>query len=146
MAEKHSTKLKNILLDTAPLKTAFSTPELRIYSGTVPATADAAGGTVIATCKEGGGGLTWATSASGGTLSKSGNAWTDASGTNAGGVASYYRLVNNADDNSSDTGVIYPRIQGTIGVGAGFDMVVGSTTIAANGAFTVNYFTQSILP
>lgn len=142
MAEKHSTCLCNKLLDTGSLKDIFNNAEIRFYSGAVPATADAAAGTVIATVQEGGAALTWAASAASGVLAKSANAWTDAAAT--GGVATYYRLVDAGDDDSSDTGKIYPRIQGTVGTGAA-DMNLSSTTISA-GLFTVNYYQQSIVP
>lgn len=143
MAEKLSTALCNKLLDTAPMKTAFSTPEIRFYSGTVPATADAAiTGTVIAVVKEGAGALTWASAAAGGVLTKSGNVWTDPAAT--GGVATHYRLVSHADTDALDTGPTYPRIQGTVGTGAA-DMNLVSTTIAS-GAFVINYYHQAIVP
>jgi len=145
MAEKMSTGLCNALLDTSSLKAIFSatTAELRIYGGTVPATADAAPATPtpIATVKEGGAALTFAASASAGTIAKSANAWTDSSA--AGGTATFYRLVLSADAN--DASATAKRIQGTIGVG-GADMNVGSTTIAGAAVFTVNTFTQSIVP
>lgn len=142
MAQKLSTGLCNILLDTAPLKTAFSTPELRVFSGAIPTTADAAEtGTLIATVQEGAGALTWAASASAGVLSKSANAWTDPSAT--GGVATHYRICNAADGGGVSTTL--PRIQGTVGTG-GTDLVVGNTTIGAATAFTIDYYTQAIVP
>jgi hypothetical protein len=141
MAERLSTGICNLLLDTAPLKTVFSTPEIRIYSGAIPATADAAEGSIIATVKEGGGALTWAASAAAGVLSKSANAWTDPSA--VGGTATHYRLLNHADGGGISTTL--PRIQGTVGTG-GTDMVVGSTTIGAASVFTVDYYTQALVP
>ena len=145
--EKMSTGLCNALLDTGSLKSIFSgtTAELRIYSGTVPTTADAAPATPtpIATVLEPSAAyLNFASSASAGTIAKGTNAWTDPAP--AGGVATFYRLVLHADAN--DSSATAKRIQGTIGVG-GSDMNVGSTTIAASTpAFTVNTFTQSITP
>jgi hypothetical protein len=144
MAEMMSTALCNKLLDTGSLKGTFNTAEVRIYSGSVPTTADAAAGTVIAVVKEGGTSLTWAASAAAGVLAKSANTWADVTGTNAGGVATYYRLVNAADDDGA-TGSTYPRVQGTVGVG-GADMNVGTTTIALHANFTLNVFTQSFVP
>ena len=41
MAERMSTGLCNQLLDTAPLKDIFDLGFIKIYSGTVPSTADA---------------------------------------------------------------------------------------------------------
>lgn len=142
---KKSTALVNYLLDSfdaRPAAALFATPHLRIYSGTVPATADAAAGTIIATVKVGGGALTFAAAAAG-VLAKSGT-WEDASGTNAGGTASYWRLVTSADTDALDT-TTYPRIQGTCGT-SGTDMVLGSTTIPANTTFALNFFSVSILP
>lgn len=142
MAEKMSTALCNKLLDTDCFKDIFATGEIRIYSGAVPATADAAAGTVIATVKQAGSALTWG-SASSGVIGKSATAWTDPAP--VGGVATYYRLVNAADDNLATSGV-YPRIQGTVGT-AGADMNLSSTTIpATTPAFTINYYTQAFVP
>ena len=143
MAEKMSTGLCNQLLDTNPLKTIFSTMRIRIYSGTAPATADAAlsGNTLLVEVEESGGALTWAASASGGVLSKSANTW---SGTNAAtGTATFYRVVNDADDGTASTTA--PRIQGTIGTG-GADMNLGTTSLVASATFTLNYFTQAFVP
>jgi hypothetical protein len=139
--QQQSTALCNYLLDTGSLKTLFSgtTAELRLYSGSLPATADAAAGTLVARIKEGGAALTFAAAASGGVLSKSANVWSDPAP--AGGVAAYYRLVLAADDDSASA--VFKRVQGTVGLG-GADLNVGNTTIA--GSFTLNVFTQSMIP
>lgn len=144
MAIKLSTKLCNTLLDNAStFGGKFSTPELRIYAGTVPATADAGVGaaTVIAVVKQAAGALTFAASAVGGVLTKSATAWTDPAAT--GGVGTFYRLVSAADDDLI-TAAVYPRVQGTVGTGAA-DMNLVSTTIAA-GLFTLNYFHVAVVP
>lgn len=145
MSEMISTALANKMLDTGSLKATFNNAEIRIYSGSVPASADAAAGTVIATVTEASNAaLTWAAAAAGGVLAKSANTWADTSGTNAGGVATYYRLVAKTDTDALDT-TTYPRIQGTVGVG-GADMNVGTTTIALHANFTLNVFTQTLPP
>lgn len=142
MSEKMSTGLCNKLLDTGSLKGTFNTAQIRIYSGTPPATADAAiTGTLIATVKQAGSSLGWDTSAVAGVLAKGATAWTDPSA--VGGVASHYRLVNAAD--ADDLSTTSPRVQGTVGTG-GADMNVGSTTITASSVFEVNYFTQALIP
>ena len=82
-----------------------------------------------------------ATEAAAGVISKSGNTWSDPSPTS--GVATFYRLVNAADDNSAST--TYPRIQGTVGT-AGADLNLSSTTITGGVAFTINYYTQALVP
>lgn len=146
MAQSMSTKLCNDLLTVGSLKAIFNAAadtELRIYSGTVPTGANEAAGTKIATVLGPSAAyLSFASTASAGVLAKESGTWQDPSA--VGGVASYYRLVQHADTDALDT-TTYQRIQGTIGVG-GSDMNVGTTTITASAAFTVNTFTQSIFP
>jgi len=138
---KFSTGLCKILGDTAPVKTAFSTPELRYYSGSAPATADAAEGSIIATIKEGGAALTFSATAPAGVLSKSASAWTDPS--TVGGTVTHARLCNAADGGGSSTSL--PRVQMTVGTG-GTDIIVGTTTIGASIVYTVDYFTVTVGP
>lgn len=143
MAEKLSTKLCNSILDTGSIKGSFTNMELRIYSGTPPATADAAiTGTLLVTVKNGGSYATFGSAAAGVMGINGTETWSGSS--TPGGVASHYRLVSNADDDGA-TGATYPRVQGTIGVG-GSDMNVGTTTIGVGATFTVNTFTQSMVP
>lgn len=146
--EKMSTALCNKLMATDCFVNIFNAAnetELRIYSGTPPATADAAiTGSVIAVVVGPASAYLGfdGTSVAGGVLPKESATWADASP--AGGTASHYRLVWHTDDDSDDSvNVQYPRVQGTVGVG-GADLNVGSTTIS--GAFTVNTFTQALLP
>lgn len=144
MAEKMSTGLCNKLLDTGSLKATFNTARIRIYSGTPPATADAAlsGNTLLVEIADAGSNLTWDTAASGGVLAKAGAS--TYSGTNAAtGTATFYRLVNNADAGGSST--TDPRIQGTVGTG-GTDMVLGSTALVSGATTTLNYWTQAFVP
>jgi hypothetical protein len=143
MSQKMSTGLCNYLLDTGSLKALFSgtTAQLRLYSGGVPASADAAAGTLIATIKEAGAALTFLAAAAAGVLAKSANVWSDPSCT--GGTATYYRLVLSADDDTLSA--VFKRVQGTVGVG-GADMNVATTVLGAASVFTLNYFTQAIVP
>jgi hypothetical protein len=151
MAEKMSTYLCNYLLSTGGIRQVFNAAnvtELRILTGAVPATADAAQtGTVAALVIGTATNLSFAASSTVGVLAKETAVWADTTGTNAGGVATYYRLVQHGDAGAlNQTGTFTDaRIQGTIGL-TGTDMIVGNTTIAANAAFTVNTFSQSILP
>lgn len=146
MAQKMSTGLCNKLLDTDCFREIFDLGFVKIYSGTVPATADAAlgGATLLCTVSinSTGTGLEFAATASGGVLAKdSGDTW---SGTNAAtGTASFYRLVAVGDDGTSSS--TQARVQGTIGTG-GSDMNVGSTTLTSGQPFTLNYFTQALVP
>jgi UDP-N-acetylglucosamine enolpyruvyl transferase len=141
MALKISTGLRNKMLDNNSLKTTLAGGFLKLYSGTVPADADAAisgGNTLLCTVSVNstGTGLTFATSASNGTIVK--NASEVWSGINAAsGTATFYRHVT-----ASDTGVLSTteaRIQGTIGL-AGTDMVLSNTTLASGATQTVDYY------
>jgi len=149
MAEKMSTGLCNMLMGGVTghgdLKTIVdSNFKLMIYAGTVPATADAAlgGATLLCTVSNGGSAVTMDTAAAAGVLAKNtGETW---SGTNAAtGTATFYRFQKTADDGLSSA--VEPRIQGTIGTG-GADMNVGSTSLVSAATFTVNYFTQALVP
>lgn len=134
---KLSTGLRNALLSGGSLKATLDGGEIRIYSGTVPADADAAigGATLLVTIKNGGSGITFAT-ASGGVMQKAGGeTW---SGTNAAtGTASFYRHVLSADDGSSSTSAV--RIQGTVAV-AGADMNLTSVALSSGATQTLNFY------
>lgn len=141
MAIKSSTGLRNKVLDTGPLRTVLANGFIKIYSGTVPATADEAisgANTLLTTISVGGAGtgLTFATTAASGTIVK--NAAETWQGTNAAsGVATFYRHVTASDTGASSTSEA--RIQGTIGL-AGTDMVLSSTTLAAGAVQTIDYY------
>ena len=151
MAEMMSTYLANYIAGTGSLKAAFSTTmELRIYTGTVPATADAAvtPATVLCVVKTAVGAnnpyLQFAAAVAGLLSQTSTETWI---GTNTGSTAnaSFYRLVVHADADSADT-TTYPRIQGTIGT-SNADMLVGSVSIAGSGGtLPVNVFNQQVQP
>jgi len=144
MAQRQSTGLCNYVLDTGSLKAAFPDMRIRVYSGVVPASADAAIGsaTLLNEVKYSGGDLSFDAAAAGGVLLKNaGETWV---GTNTtGGTASFYRVVNAADDGTLST--VFKRLQGTIGVG-GADMNVGLTALTSGSTFTLNYFSQSMIP
>lgn len=144
MSQKQSTGLCNYVLATGSLAAAFPDMRIRVFSGTVPATADAAtsGATLLNEVKYSGGDLTFDGSAVAGVLLKNpAETWV---GTNTvGGTASFYRVVNAADDNTAST--VFKRLQGTIGVG-GADMNVGNTVLTSGATFTLNYFSQSMVP
>lgn len=146
MAEKMSTGLCSQLLDTNPLKTLFNLGFIKIYAGTVPATADADIGSATLLCtvsnNSTGTGITFASAASAGVIAK--NASETWSGTNVvTGTATFYRLV--PATNTTTLSTTEARVQGTIGTG-GTDMVVGSTSLTNGATFTINYFTQAFVP
>lgn len=145
--ERMSTALCNQLLDTGSLRDIFALGFIKIYGGTVPATADASIGAATLLCTisvaSGGTGITFdAAGAVAGVLPKEPTeVW---SGVNvATGTGTFYRLVAPGDTGASST--TQPRVQGTIGVG-GADMNVGSTTLTSAATFTLNYFTQAFVP
>lgn len=146
MSEKMSTGLCNKLLDTSALRTIFNLGCIKIYAGTVPSAADdsVGGATLLCTVTNNSTGtqVTFEAAAVGGVIAKkTSEVW---SGVNAaGGTATFYRLVAAGDTAALST--TEARIQGTIGTG-GADMNLGTTLLVNGATFTVNYFTQALIP
>ena len=119
MAARLSTGLLNKLMDTGSFKTLFSGCFIDFYTGTQPATADAAAtGTKIATMYSDGTstGLTFEASATAGVLEK--NASETWSGTTiAAGTIGYFRMreATDAGTASSSTAVRYDGAVNTSG-------------------------------
>lgn len=141
---KFSTGLRNAMLDTGSLKATMDGCFLKVYAGTVPASADAALGspTLLCTLSDNGGvgGLNFESAAADGTLSKAvAQIW---KGTNAAtGVASFFRVVGAADDGSASTTA--PRIQGVVG-NVSTDMLLSDTTLTSAEDFILDYFYVSL--
>ena len=141
---KASTGLRNKLLDTGSLKSIFNLGFIKIYSGTVPADADAALGSATLLCtisvNSTGTGTTMEASASDGTLEKNaGEIW---SGVNAAsGTASFYRHVAAGDTGAAST--TEARIQGSVGT-AGADMNLTSTSLVAAATQTLDYYSINL--
>lgn len=140
MTLKTSTGLRNKILDTAPLRTVLGLGFINIYSGPVPATADAAltGATLLSTVSNNSTatGVTFDAAASAGVLAKAAvEVW---SGLNvAGGIASFYRHVAPADTGALS--LTEARIQGTCGV-VGADMNLTNTTLSNGATHTVDFY------
>jgi len=149
MAEKMSTGMCNMLLGgvsgAGSLKTIVDGLfKLFIYDGVPPATADAAlaGNNLLCTVANAGAAVNMDTAAAVGVLAKKpSETWSGAVGLS--GTATFYRFQTTADPGTASSTL--PRIQGTIGVG-GADMNVGTTALVAPNPFTVNYFTQALVP
>lgn len=152
MTQKMSTALCNELLDTGDFKATFASGFVVLYSGPVPATADA--GIILGTntavrqvvigAPGPGTGITFNAAAAAGVIAKnSTETWNGTVG--AGGTVTFYRLVTAADDDSLDSGVIYPRVQGTIGAG-GADMNLANPALTGGAPFQMNYFTEAFTP
>lgn len=132
MTISYSTTVKNAKLDAIET-TISTTPELRIYDGSVPATAGASIGasTLLAS-----GTLPsdWLAAASGGAKAKAGT-WTltGQSGAGTGTVGTYFRIYDAAGPTS--------HIQGTFTVtGGGGDMTADNASIANAQVITVFTF------
>jgi hypothetical protein len=141
---KASTGLRNYMLASGSLKDALDGGEIRIYAGTVPATADAAIGSATLLCTitlEGGAtGITFAAAAAAGVLQK--NASEEWSGTNAdSGTATFFRHVVDSDDGSESTTAL--RIQGTVNT-VGADLNLSSTSLVAAAEQTIDYYSVAI--
>jgi hypothetical protein len=136
MTAKISTGFRNAMLDTSSLKAILNLGFIKIYSGPVPATADAAlTGTLLTTVSVNstGTGTTLGAAAAAVISKAAGEVW---SGLNAaGGTATHFRWVA-----AGDTGVLSTtekRIQGTCGL-AGADMNMSSTGLTALATQTID--------
>lgn len=133
------------------LRDIFKDGVLRIYSGSQPASADAAfGATLLCSISLASGTFTPGAvtnglefgAASGGAISKESGVW---SGTNAAtGTAGWFRLMANATDASGlDSSYLYPRIDGSIGT-SGADLNLGSTSLTSGATLTIDTFTITL--
>lgn len=143
MAISMSTGLRNELLAGDSLKGIFDPgSEIRIYGGTVPASANDAIGsaTLLCTIKNGASGVTFAAAAVNGVLEKnSTETWTGTVGTS--GTATFYRHVLTADTDAASTTA--PRYQGTVAV-AGADMNLTNPALLAAAVQTLDYYAAAI--
>jgi len=133
------------------LKEVFMDGVIRIYSGSAPATADAAvSGTLLVEISVSSGtfvhgtaanGLEFGDSASGIIAKASAETWSGVA--SATGTAGYFRLLGNPTDNGALSTTL-PRIQGSIGT-SGADLNMTSTTITSGATYTIDTF-QLTLP
>lgn len=117
MAFLVSTALRNALLATAGLDDSLNGGVIRMYTGTVPATADASIGTATLKCtislNDTGVGINFEATPVSGVLAKSSSeVWLGT--VVAAGDYSFYRFSSLTDDGSEST--TEKRLQGTIGV------------------------------
>lgn len=133
MAFKLSTGLRAGLAVTGPLRTLLNGSTIKIYAGSVPATADDAVGAATLLCTvsvDGDGtGITFESTAADGVLVKTAaETWI---GTNvADGTAAFFRISPPSDTGAASTTVV--RLQGTVGV-VGADMELAAAELV-NGA------------
>ncbi len=143
MAIKMSTGLRNQMLSGDSLKGIFDAgSEIRIYSGTIPPSADNSIGaaTLLCTIKNGASGITFDTEASGGILLKNpAETWQGTCG--ATGTATFYRHVLTAD--AGDASTTAPRYQGNVAV-VGADMNLTSTSLVSGAVQGIDYHAVTI--
>ena len=141
---KFSTGLRNGMLSGLSLKAALNGGSLLLFSGPVPATADAAAtGTVLMSLTVGGDGTTGLTfgTAENGVISKSETEVWATSAVDTSGTISYFRFVSSTDSGGNST--TDARIQGTAGI-VGTDLVLTSTEVTAGQPWTLNYFNVAL--
>lgn len=134
-----STGLRNSILDNTGVRSLLAGGTLKIFSGTVPASADdAEAGTLLATYTlngDGTTGLTFDAPAAGVLPKAAAEVWSTAAAA-ASGAAAYFRFVGSAD--TAAASATEPRVQGTVGT-VGTDMVLASTAFVAGQPYTMKY-------
>lgn len=145
MAFKVSTGLRKAMLDTGSLRELMDGGLVKRYSGTVPATADAALGSAVLLCtislNSTGTGISFDTNAVGDVLSKApAEVWSGVT-LAPGGTMTFYRHVAPGDDGTAST--TQYRIQGEIGT-VGKEMNLSSPTKTTGELQTVDYYSVTL--
>ena len=140
---KFSTGLRTAMLGTNDFKALMTNCKVLIYSGTAPATADAAlgGATLMYTITVDGGATlcTWGTAAAGAIPKASAESWEGVAA--AAGDMSFFRVVLDADDGTESTSAY--RVQGTVGTALA-DMIVSTVTKALTDPLVLNFFAVAL--
>lgn len=125
-----STALRNHLLATGALDDGLNGGVIRMYTGTIPTSADASLGTAVLKCtislNKTGAGINFEAAPVSGVLAKS-SSETWLGEVVAAGDYSFYRFSSLTDDGSEST--TEKRLQGTIGV-LNADLLVGDIALA----------------
>lgn len=144
MTFKVSTGLRDHMLAVGSFKDAMDLGFLKIYSGSEPASADAALGSAVLLCtisvSGGGTGLTFEAAAASGVLAKA-VAETWQGSIVVSGTASFFRFVT-----PSDTGVLstsQKRVQGSIATVAG-DLNLSNVVLTNPAVQTINHFNVAL--
>jgi len=140
MALSISTGLRNGILDASALNTLLSTGEIRIFSGSAPADADAIeSGTLLVTINTSTGSgfdLKFQLTAAAGVLSKQTNTWDGVAV--ATGVAGYFRYCADKTDPGTAT-TTEVRIQGAVAT-SGAELNMSNTSITSAATTTIDTF------
>jgi|ERR1700712_30431 len=140
-----STGLRNAILTASPFKTALANCIINFYSGTMPASADAAkpqDALLLCTISDGGtgGGLNWEATAAGGQLAKSSSqTWRGNNVTT--GTATWWSMQLPNDDGSASTTAV--RMQGTLAA-IGADINLSSVDLVSGAVQTLDYFVVAL--
>ncbi|MEQ6437224.1 hypothetical protein V8Z74_19655 [Comamonas sp. w2-DMI] len=127
------------LANTGSMKSALDGGFIDIYSGPVPADADAALGTATRLCR-----VSLDSTATGLTLvadgrflrKNPGDSWTGTK--EASGTATFYRHVEDGDDGSASTTA--KRLQGAVGLTNAAEMTLVDVVFTAGGTFPLNNY------
>jgi prepilin-type processing-associated H-X9-DG protein len=129
------------------LRDLFAGGCIEIYSGSIPATADAAiTGSLVCRITLASGAWTAGSpvnglffgAASAGAISKASGTWSGVGLISPSATMTHFRLKGNVSDaNGADTTTYY-RIQGTVGVGTSYNLNVTSTTLALGATLTID--------
>jgi len=145
MTIRLSTALRNNIAGTTGFAATFANGIIEIYTGTQPASADAAvTGTLLGTVTLASGAFTPGTSTNGLTFATAADGAVSKSGTwsfngVAAGTAGWFRFKGNAlDDNLVSTTL--PRLDGSVSV-SGADMNLSNISIAISAPTTIDSFT-----
>lgn len=141
MSLKASTSIRNKMLVTGSLKSILDGGFIKIYSGAVPADADAAilSAQLLCTISDDGAGLIMNPVAAGGAMTKANDVW---SGTNVlGGTATFWRFVKTGDTGTSTT--IEDRLQG-LAATSGSELVMTSINLSLNAPQNIDYFSIAL--
>lgn len=135
---KFSTGLRNAVLDATGVRSALALGKLKVFSGAVPADADAAEtGTLLATYTLNGAGTGLHFDAPvAGVLPKAAAEVWNTTAAAASGNGSYFRFVSATD--TAAASATEARVQGTVGT-VGTDMVLASTAFVAGQPYTMKY-------
>jgi len=143
MAIKSSTGLRTAMLDTADFVSAIPNRVLLLYTGAIPATADAAQtGAPICIISDNSTGdpLLFEEAAGGAMVKDSSQVWSGLVA-GGGGTVTHWRMVSGTDTGALST--TEPRIQGTAGTDGGNDLIMSSAVLTGGATHTIDSGTVS---
>lgn len=143
MTIKVSTALAHAVLVSGSMKTLLDGGFLYLYSGTAPATADAAIGTgqalLVKISKDAGAtGLSFGTTPAAGKLGKNADTWSGGT-PSAEGTATFYRWCMDDDDGTGAAGVGDYRVQGSVATSAA-DLNMENPVVASSSGIDIDDF------